>query len=1091
MTRAGETARALEALGAPLRTWRLTAAAGVGAGGALLLLGTAAWSARLGLVRGPSWVPLAWVAALGVVAWVLWLARRRLAEFGVRPLARRLEKLGAWRLGALRAMLEAPQAGSSLELAEVADRAVARDVATRGAVALTPVHDAVRRETRAAAGLLMGGIALLGAARPFAGPPALLWHPLRAWQATLAPVRLEASEVEVSRGAPVQLRVAAFGRREATLWLRAPGEAWRAIPVPLDSSGRGVHEIPALTHDVHAHATSGGRGSDTVMVEVRQPVFLAALALVARYPAYLALEDEPVPTTGDTVLVPAGTRLEASGSTTGPLAAARWDGPDGAALEVDGPRFGGAFLPRTSGTYRLVLAPVAGAELGGDPVTVPLRVVPDLPPALEVPVPGVDTNAAPDMIVPVVIDTRDDHGLRSVVLESRRIAATGERDPVERVSLPLPAEGTDRALLSAGLALGGRGLAPGDTLRFWAVATDNSPARQVARSREYVLRILTRSEARAEQRRASDALAGRLDSLAEASRALERRTEDLARAQTRDAAASGRMPQELGFEQARKAEAVAAEQQALLAEAEAAREALADLQRQAEAAGLADSAFQRRLQEVAEQLERALSPELRQQLQELQAALRQLDAPRTQEALKDLAQKQEALREALERAKSLFERAAMEGDLANLADESRELTEEQSRWNDRVGRSDSAAARAAEQQLARRADSLAAALEAMAKAPDAGTRAEALEQAASQARQASRQMRQAAESASKGRKAQAQQQGEEAEQQLAPLEQELDEQREQLASEWRDQVTQALDQALADASRLAERQLAVQQAFARGEQTAQARAEQAAVEEGVQRLAQQLREASGQNALVSPQLAGALGAAQRQMGRARDAVSGASPNAREAADRAGEALDALNSAAYGMLRARDDVNQSQSGTGLAEAMERMSQMAGQQGQLSQDAAGTLPMMGGTGGSPDRIAQLGARQRALAEQLERMRGQGNLPGAGEMASEAKDLAKRLEAGRLDRGTVERQERLFRRMLDAGRTLQGEQQDEQKERQSTAARGDSVRLPPALRARLDDATGRPRLPTWDELQQLSPAERRIVVDYFRRLSTEAAP
>ena len=56
--------------------------------------------------------------------------------------------------------------------------------------------------------------------------------------------------------------------------------------------------------------------------------------------------------------------------------------------------------------------------------------------------------------------------------------------------------------------------------------------------------------------------------------------------------------------------------------------------------------------------------------------------------------------------------------------------------------------------------------------------------------------------------------------------------------------------------------------------------------------------------------------------------------------------------------------------------------------------------------------------------------------------------------LERQTVERQQRLFRRMLDAGRTLQGREEDEKKERQSTTATGDSVHLPPALRARLED-------------------------------------
>jgi hypothetical protein len=161
----------------------------------------------------------------------------------------------------------------------------------------------------------------------------------------------------------------------------------------------------------------------------------------------------------------------------------------------------------------------------------------------------------------------------------------------------------------------------------------------------------------------------------------------------------------------------------------------------------------------------------------------------------------------------------------------------------------------------------------------------------------------------------------------------------------------------------------------------------------------------------------------------------------------------------------------------------MRNMAGQQGQLSRQAAGLLPKMGGAG-MQEQLRQLGARQRALAEQLERLRGKGELPGAGEMADEAEDLARRLEAQRLDRETVQRQERLFRRMLDAGRTLQGQEEDERKERESTTAKDDDPRVPPALRARLDD--GRLRVPSWEELQLLSPEERRLVVDYFRRLA-----
>jgi hypothetical protein len=261
------------------------------------------------------------------------------------------------------------------------------------------------------------------------------------------------------------------------------------------------------------------------------------------------------------------------------------------------------------------------------------------------------------------------------------------------------------------------------------------------------------------------------------------------------------------------------------------------------------------------------------------------------------------------------------------------------------------------------------------------------------------------------------------------------------------------------------------------------------VEEGVQRLLEQVRKTAGKNALVPPGIGTALGGAQQQMQKTREAIGSAAPNAREGAEQAAGAVDALNAAAHQLLRARGDVSGASSGSGLAEALERMAELAKQQGGLGKEGAGLLPMAG-SGAIREQLRQLGARQRALAQELERMRGQGDLPGAGELSDEANELARRLEAGRLDRQVVERQERLFRRMLDAGRTLQGREEDEQKERQSTTARDDSVRLPPALRARLLDDDGRLRVPGWEELQRLSPEERRLVVDYFRRLS-ESAP
>ncbi len=47
------------------------------------------------------------------------------------------------------------------------------------------------------------------------------------------------------------------------------------------------------------------------------------------------------------------------------------------------------------------------------------------------------------------------------------------------------------------------------------------------------------------------------------------------------------------------------------------------------------------------------------------------------------------------------------------------------------------------------------------------------------------------------------------------------------------------------------------------------------------------------------------------------------------------------------------------------------------------------------------------------------------------------------------------------------------------------------PPALRAQMEDGATQVRIPSWEQLQQLSPEDRRLVLEYFRRLTERAAP
>ncbi len=1071
-----QTARALAEVARPLRR-RIALVGGIGAlAGLALVLALAAWSARVGLVHSPLWVPIAWGSGLLAGALAGALAIR--TGIGLRglPFALRLEREAGWRSGALSGLLQPAVSDTSPGLHAAADRYAAESVVARGPQALGAQAARLLRLLAFTSLALAGGVLLLGAAGVHTGRSALLWQPRRALEMVASPLRLVPERRSVSAGDSVALDIRAPGRQRVTLWTRSPGTTWESREVQLDSLGQARRIAGPLAQALYAHLTAGRRSSDTIEVAVRRPAFLASLALTIRYPAYLRLEDEPAAAGADTLLLPAGSRIEARGEVTVPLASARWerDG-QGAALRVNGGRFDGSLLPGASGGYRLQLVTADGSPLGEEEILLPIRLLPDLPPVVEIPLPSGDTTAPATGSLPMVIDARDDHGLLDVMLE-RRVTHAGRMQALPDERLPLPGQTPDRAILPAAIDVALLGLVPGDTLRIAVRARDNSPMHQVGRSRDIAITLPTRPELRAEERDRAAAIARQLDSLVKESREAQRQSEDLGRAEQRGG------DRALDFDAAKKAEAVAQRQGELLEQAEATQRALSELRKAAERAGITDSAFDRRLREVQEQLDRALSPELRRQLAELQEALKALDRERTRDAVRQLGDAQQKLREALERSRELFKRAALEGELASLEQESKELGEEQQQWNEKVPTADSAQAAAAERQLAQRADSLAAGMREAAKRLEAEQRRQALSQAADTAAAAADEMRQAQSAAARSQRTQAQRSGGRAASAIHKAQQKVREQREAQQQEWREEIMAQLDRALLETTRLAERQLAIAEQFRRSTALGAARTAQGALEEGVQKLMEQVGAASGKNALVSPQILGALAEARSEMQKAREGAASASGNARESADRAGDAVDALNVAAYGLLRSREEVAGAGSGSGFAEAMERMTQLAKQQGQLSQDASGMLPMMG-SAALQQQLQSLAARQRALAQELERLRAQGQVD-AKPLGEEARDLARELERGRLDRETVTRQERLFRRMLDAGRTLQGREEDEQKERQSETARGEP-QLPPALRAQLLGRDGI-RLPTWEQLQRLSPEERRLVTDYFRRLT-----
>ncbi len=1078
---------ALDDVARPWRALRGTAACVGGVAVAALAFAATACLLRWQVANGPVATLCAWSAALVAIAGAAWLAWRAMGRLSARVVGQYLEQSGEWRRGALTTLLDESAPGTSAGLHGAAVERRAGEVQAAAAGALTPVVRRERRRTLGAAATLLAAAIVLIAARPTDGAAAALWHPYNAWRALTAPVQLHARRSSVGRGDRAVLDVAAFGHRQATLYLRAPGEAWRTSRILLDGRGDAAVTTAPLTADLVAQVEADGRRSPEIRVAVRLPAFLGSVTATAHYPAYLGLDDETLSVSGDTLVLPEGTRLALQGRATTALRGATLQGPDGVdSLAVQDAAFHGTLMPRQSGRWQLQLTTVGGDSLQGQLPTLPLQLVTDSAPAVEIAVPGADTVATSAMSLGLVIGVRDDHGVTSAWIEFHR----GTSGPVERTPLPLPAGTVDRALLTAALDLAALHLSPGDTLHYIAAAMDNAPAHHIGRSREFVVRIPTAAEQRAARDRATEQAGAAFDSVAGESAHAQQAADDLSRERQRASDsdgspdASGAAP--LSSDAARKATTVAQSTQRVLDDAATLQRNLEQLREMAQRDGPADSALARDLGEINRLLDQALSPELRARLAALQQAITALDPAATQQALQALAQQEAQLQRAMDQARELFKRAALETSITDLAQRASQLADEQRALSPHPG-SDTAAAARREAALASRTDSLARRVDSVATRVPSTSTQQGLHEAGAMVRQASTQMQQQAAANSPTPTATATAAGKQAESELRNAAQQIAQNGRNMQAQMRADVEHAIERALAETARLTRQQLAVAAAMAQGAMLLQARSTQGLIEEGAGKVANQVDAAARLNALMSPQAGIALAEARQDMRDAVSAVSKANPDTRAAAGKANDAVDALAVAAFALVLSRDRVNGSQSGSGVPEAMEEMQRMAGQQGNLARQGGASLQQ---GFGSAQQLMQLALQQRALAQQLDRMRASGLLPGAGDMARQAHELARSLEAGQLNPDVVQEQQRLYTHMLDAGRTLQGQQDDVSRERHATTARDAPPAIPPALDARIRYGIGEIRLPNWDALQRLQPEERRRVVDYFQRLTQTPA-
>jgi len=1057
-----------------------------------------------------------------------WLVHRRLTGSWLREpnVARSIEREVGMAPGVLRGSLELARTlppGVSPGLADrAAQDALGRLRAEERNLAGRMTHEVGRwmRRGGLGLGLLLPLVVVLtvvapgrslmawaGLARPFelmAGPtlPALVVTP---------------GTVEVRRGSDVPMQVSAPGRTTVTVHWQAAGDVALEEMIELDGD-RGAFVLRSVTArtDYWVQAPDGAMSPRYTLQPV-DPLLVGDLTVRISFPPHTGRSPEEYGIVVPPLQIPVGSVFSFEGQASRPLLSAsleRLEAEDGVAAEPDvvaeavveseagveftlnGRGFEGRWTPRVSGVYEWRFTGVDGEPAEILPPPLGLTVVPDSAPHISVLFPGRDTLLPASLRQPLVLEAADDYGLDHLTLVVYRVTAFGDRlTPVEQ---PIPVGGTRGALLRPVIDLTSWALLPGDTIRYFARAVDNAPIPNVSETREYVLRTPTAADLRREaQERLDEAARGveRLANQAEARAAETRELENELSNQRNPESQSRREESEerLAFDQQEDVREALEAQEELLAALDSLEMELAELNRDLEATGLADPELQAEIRELQRLLDELAPESLEERLAELAEQLDQMTAEDANQALRELAADQEALRDRLEAAIEQFERAAMEQDFRATAAEAEELAQQEQALADAMKEGDSPDLRAEQQEaLEARAQDLDESLDdlqqRLAEAGEEQAR-EAVEQAQTQGQQAQQSMSEAAQQARSGEPQEASEAAQRAADAMSRMSQQLKQGEQQMAAQNEAASREALERAATDALSLAREQTALQDRMrgAGPEDLANMRSDEAALLQGVRNMAEALSDEMSADQ-GSNEVAAQMGQAMEAIRETLDALESQRGDRPSPSTAAEQAVAALNEAAMMAASAAKAPGRGPQGQAGDEVTEELQQIAQQQGSVNQRTGQITPMKLGQQARANQLRAAAESQEKIARQLselaqrppDRAQALGDLEA---LAREAQALAERLARETLDAETLQRQERLFHRLLDAGRSLE---KDEYSDEREASAPGQFERDAVELLSAEDLGALRFQLPPSEELQRLSPAQRQMVLEYFERLN-----
>jgi hypothetical protein len=902
-------------------------------------------------------------------------------------------------------------------------------------------------------------------------------HPLTVFERPQkTKVTLRPGDVEVIRGVDVDLQVTFRGKTPDRISLHtkeADMSVWKETEIATGGKDTVAYVWKGLRISSDYYVQAGDGTSDLFRVTVIERPKVQRLRLTYEFPSYTRLGVQIAPENEGDIRALVGTNVRFEASANKALRKAQWVMDDGrvADAEVDGRTIRAELVIEQSGSYHIVLTDRKDIP-NADPIEYGIVAVPDVFPFVEILEPGEDTDLAENMLVPLLIEARDDFGISKMEVVFSRVGSeeiyrtgvrgqgSGIRDQGSAPSSQSPVTSHQSPVTDFVWDLSPLDLLPDDRVQYHVEVWDNDAASgpKRAQSAAFLLRLPSMPEIFRELvEKQEEHLTGMEQMLAEEEK-LREKVEEMRRQLLRE--------KKLGWERRKDLEAVLDRQEQIADQVQQLAEEMDEMVAELAKRDLAAEETLAKLAQIRELMEKVATPEMRAAMEALNRAMEETDPEALRKALEAFQFSQEAFEQQLDRTLSLLKRLQLEQQMDATVKMAEELAKRQERINEamEVGEDPkklSGQEKQVERDVAPLMEILAGLNAGMEETEPAFSAAldslrrsmeeQGLQENISQMAQVLDSF--GSDQDKENQKVSAGQMGKKIAGDLNALSSGLKRLRESLRENWRDKVTKEMRGILRGLIYLSEHQEAL------GGMTESLRKDRSALPglaqpqqgllEGASRVADRLYQTAGKSFFVTPTMGQALGEALQAMERATSGL--VEKNVFRARQHQGKAMTALNRTAMLIRGALAELASSGSGLGFEEMMQQLEGLSAQQEGINQQTMpfgqGKKPGLSGKALMERLAAQQLATQKGLEELLQRV-GDGGKP-LGRLdrtVEEMRRVAEDLRNGRADRETIGRQERILSRLLDAQRSLR--KRETSRRREAERAQTFQVRRPAAL-------------------------------------------